>query len=195
MADTFSFGLTNTAGFPPGPAPWGTITLSSTTFGTAQQQVLFQVALNSDIQFDTLGFNSLFGGTLTLDCFTFGTTTCTSGTGLATLNQSGGQQDGFGNFTDILNTGLNGGSACCSNTFNFIISAADGFTNLTPADFEALSTGGNGGFLFAGHIANGGGSSFIATGGGTTVPEPATLVLLGSGLLGMAGGLRKTLKV
>jgi hypothetical protein len=189
-ADTFSFGISNTAGFPPGPAPWGTITLTPTTFGgTSQQQVLFQVALNSDIQMDTLGLNTLFGGSLTLDCFAFGTTTCTSGTSGASLG-GGGNQDGFGSFTYILDTGLNGGSNCCLNTFNFILSASDGFTNLTPADFETLSTQG---FMFAGHVANGTASSYIAT--GSEVPEPATLFLLGTGFLGMAGGLRKTLKV
>jgi hypothetical protein len=188
-ADTFSFGISNTAGFPPGSAPWGTITLTPTTFGTAQEQVLFQVALNPDIQFDTLGLNTLFGGALTLDCFAFGTTTCTSGTAGASLG-SGGNQDGFGSFTYILDTGLNGGSNCCLNTFNFILSASDGFTNLTPADFETLSTKG---FMFAGHVANGNGSSYIAT--GSEVPEPATLFLLGTGFLGMAGGLRKTLKL
>jgi hypothetical protein len=189
LADTFSFGISNTAGFPPGSAPWGTITLTNTTFGTAQEQVLFQVALNPDIQFDTLGLNTLFGGALTLDCFAFGTTTCTSGTAGASLG-SGGNQDGFGSFTYILDTGLNGGSSCCLNTFNFILSASDGFTNLTPADFETLSTKG---FMFAGHVANGNGSSYIAT--GTAVPEPATLFLLGTGFLGVAGGLRKTIKV
>lgn len=191
VADTFSFNLSNTAGFPPGTAPWGSITLTPTTFGgTSQQQVLFQVSLNSDIQLDTLGLNTLYGGALTLDCFAFGGSTCTTGTAGATLG-GGGNQDGFGSFDYILNTGLNGGSNCCLNTFNFILSASNGFTNLTPADFEDISTKG---FTFAGHVANGNGSSYIAT-GGTAVPEPATLMLLGTGLIGTAGTFRKLLKV
>lgn len=189
LADTYYFTNTNTAGFPSGSSPWGSITLSTTTFGSAQQQVLFQVSLNSDIQMDTLGLNTLFSGGLVLDCFAFGSTTCTSGSSGATLG-AGGNQDGYGSFTYILDTGLNGGSACCQNVFNFILSASNGTTNLSPADFAALSSNG---VTFAGHVANGNGSSYIAT--GTAVPEPTTLWLLGSGLLGSAGVLRKKLNI
>jgi len=100
---------------------------------------------------------------------------------------AGGQMDGFGNFDVTLE--------CCNpanavNSFSFTVSRTGGFSSASQL-FEANSTGAH----FAIHIAptNGNPTGFAADGGtpNTETPEPASMVLLGTGLLGIAGGIRK----
>src|SRR5215510_3889091 len=98
----------------------------------------------------------------------------------------GGQMDGFGNFDVTLE--------CCNpanavNSFSFTVSRAGGFSSASQL-FEANATGAH----FAVHIAptNGNPTGFAAdTGQNTETPEPASMLLLGTGLLGTAAGLRK----
>lgn len=98
----------------------------------------------------------------------------------------GGQMDGFGNFDVTLE--------CCNpanavNSFSFTVSRAGGFSSASQL-FEANATGAH----FAIHIAptNGNPTGFAAdTGQNTETPEPASMLLLGTGLLGTAAGLRK----
>ena len=67
----------------------------------------------------------------------------------------------------------------CQNLFTFVISDTNG--PLSLSDFDTF---------VAGHVANGAGSGFIAT-GGSPVPEPTSLLLFGSGFLSMLGYIRR----
>jgi len=104
------------------------------------------------------------------------------------FNPGGGQMDGFGNFDVTL--------SCCNppgvTSFSFTISRTGGFSSASDI-FEANSTGAH----FAIHIAptNGNPTGFAADGGTPSdVPEPTGMLLLGTGLVTLAAGLRRRFK-
>src|ERR1044071_7322368 len=109
--------------------------------------------------------------------------------GVNAFAAGGGQMDGFGNF-DVTLDCCNPASAVSS--FSFTVSRTGGFSSASDL-FEANANGAH----FAIHIAptNGNPTGFAADSGqNTETPEPASMLLLGSGLLGTAAGLRRRYK-
>jgi hypothetical protein len=175
---------TPNAGLSGTPGPYATVTY-----------VLNGNSIDVTVQMN-LGFTAFGEGNSNNGIFGFNVVGSTTGLSVTNLspallsaNLGGGQMDGFGNFEVTL--------SCCNpsnaiTSFSFTVSRTGGFSSASQL-FEANASGAH----FAIHIApsNGNPTGFAAdTGTPSEVPEPASMLLLGSGLITLAAGLRKRFK-
>ena len=174
---------TPNSGLAGSPGPYATVTY---VLNGGNIDVTVQMTAGFEAFGTGIGNNGIFGFNVV------GSTAGLNITGLPagwSFAPAGGQMDGFGNFDVTL--------SCCNppdgvQSFSFTISRTGGFSSASDI-FEANSSGAH----FAIHIAptNGNPTGFAAdTGTPSEVPEPASMLLLGTGLATLGAGLRKRFK-
>ncbi|MFA6146843.1 MAG: PEP-CTERM sorting domain-containing protein [bacterium] len=190
-AAVFTLDQTNLVGLTGGP--WATVTLTDTSSGGHDgvhfvvdplESSFTSIGTNFGIQTFYFNENTTFGSQLTLANFNPAGWSW-SYSSPAKANAGGG----FGKFEFI----TSGSGSTRANPLTFDVFAPLG-QSLTIGNLStAFSTEG---YIFAGHIAdfNGGQSAKFATDGVAPVPEPGTMMLLGSGLAGLVGYGRKRFK-
>jgi hypothetical protein len=172
---------TPNAGLSGTPGPYATVTYVLN--GSGGIDVSVQMALGFAAFGDGNGNNGIFGFNVVGS--TIGLAVSNFNPNFLTANLGGGNMDGFGNF-DVTISCCNASNAITS--FSFTVTRTGGFSSASDL-FEANDNGAH----FAIHIAptNGSPTGFAAD---AATPEPTSMLLLGSGLVTVAFGLRKRRK-
>jgi PEP-CTERM motif len=156
-------------------------TIDVTQAGTDTVQV--DATLSAGDQFVSTGFSGSFAFDL-IGNPAISVSDLTAGWSLLSTNAGSLHFDGFGDleYAVVCNACGNGGSHPFAGPVSFDVSAA----GLTPASFQDLSSGGSAQVSFVADILGTTGKTgpVGATLSSTSVPEPATLGLMGIGLAG-----------
>ncbi len=211
LAKADSFDLTYQNGNVPGTSPYGTVSVTGTCTAGVCTQVVITFTVNAGLDMfgnDAAAWNETTTAGIT--SITVAGTAVVGSPGTPTLDQGFDNKvnmDGFGSGSNGFDAGAAGGTGSSSG-YSQIVVTING-TGLTLGQFEGTNGAGVqfsaqvGGYngnpqglsTCTGYVGTQGTLTAPSPGncGTTTVPEPGTLTLLGTGLLGLAGLVRRKL--